>query len=918
MLKSLATRALIALVLLSTSQVSAAQAPLVQNRVISLRNPQGEPIDGLRVAFKRGSKLAPAIELPNHTFAVRTSEPKLLLEVEVPGLPANQLEMDLTGFEARRVHLLVDENSGALKLRGDAARRLDKAGRQRAGAPQFASSQPINDDCANASLALDSGTYLLTTFGATTDGFPEPSCGFGFHDQLVNDVWFRWVANCTGTVTVSDCGNAPSDSRVAIYAATDCPDETTDPIACGDDECGTMGLNFRATFQALEGEEFLIRIGNFESDSPIHPPVFGFFTITCEPTPPNDDCENATPLSVPSSVVSETTHAALEEDLSFCGTVINSPGVWYEVVGTGEIMFATTCGLTTNFDTKLSVFCRSCGPDLTCVAGNDDSDGPCGSAAAVQWCSEAGAVYRILVHGSVGQTGEFGLFVNSESIPCEPAVLCRYQGAVCDESGCEVLFESDVQAGDFLGDQTDCCGSGLYIAQNLDHSLEDIYPTGADVSQGGEIDLGFGFDYFGEQFFTVGVNQDGFCSFDGFLQSGSSITPLPDQDQPNGVAAPYWASWDLSLGGRISYETRGTPGSRRCIVQWTHVAHVTHGGANTFQVLFYEGSNEIQFRYSDSTSNCVGPMFGYSIGIENTAGTHGYGAPNFVPPPAPPIPVECDSVSRCIAFVPRRAPLCDDDGPLVLSQEVKFSQLDGGPYDLDGLDNGVFKTNSLTISTLVLADAPHATFEVLGDLVINGGIFHDDTMLVPDIGPSLTFKVCESMSVIQTGLVRSFGRESAGAIKICVGEDFRTVGPAGIETRAVALEGGDGGSVSITAGGKVELGYQGFIKTSARQAGEVTLSACSGAPDAIDIRGSINAAGIGAEGRGAYVTLDARQGGMLVTGGTPIFAEGQANDGVIQMVTAATVSPEFGPFTLPPAVIQENFLTTTPCSCSNE
>jgi len=126
--------------------------------------------------------------------------------------------------------------------------------------------------------------------------------------------------------------------------------------------------------------------------------------------PPNDDCEDAIgPLTVPSMTNGTTTNSTADTapDCGGDGEPVNTtPGVWYTVVGTGNTMAASTCNETTDYDTELSVYCHEC-DDLTCIGGNDDNE--CDLKSDVFWCSQAGATYRVFVHGHDGATGNFGL-----------------------------------------------------------------------------------------------------------------------------------------------------------------------------------------------------------------------------------------------------------------------------------------------------------------------------------------------------------------------------------------------------------------------------------------------------------------------------------------------------------------------------
>jgi hypothetical protein len=108
-----------------------------------------------------------------------------------------------------------------------------------------------------------------------------------------------------------------------------------------------------------------------------------------------------------------------------CGTSqggnFSSPGVWYEVIGSGS---ALDVQVSATYDVQLSIFESDC-ESLVCVAGSEGMTTDFFKAYVI-WESELGKEYKILVHGFSGQVGEFELFFEEVTRPandrCEDAI----------------------------------------------------------------------------------------------------------------------------------------------------------------------------------------------------------------------------------------------------------------------------------------------------------------------------------------------------------------------------------------------------------------------------------------------------------------------------------------------------------------
>ncbi len=111
-----------------------------------------------------------------------------------------------------------------------------------------------HDNCTSP-LTVQEGVFPFSNVGATTDG-PSP-CG-----ELGSDVWFRYEADCQGSVKVSTCTPARTfDTVLAAYAGTACVGGLR---ACNDDDlsdpnCGLEGSTVRLPVEWYS--QYLIQAG---------------------------------------------------------------------------------------------------------------------------------------------------------------------------------------------------------------------------------------------------------------------------------------------------------------------------------------------------------------------------------------------------------------------------------------------------------------------------------------------------------------------------------------------------------------------------------------------------------------------------------------------------------------------------------
>jgi hypothetical protein len=137
---------------------------------------------------------------------------------------------------------------------------------------------PSNNNCSSPQ-AVGTGTHEFTTCRATTDGIG------GCNGTIVNDVWFRYSAACSGTTSIDLCGSN-FDTQVAVYLGAGCPGAGTQPIVCNDDRGQSAPacdgqfsyVASHVSFPTIQGFQYLIRVGGYADEYAVGDAVM---TISC-------------------------------------------------------------------------------------------------------------------------------------------------------------------------------------------------------------------------------------------------------------------------------------------------------------------------------------------------------------------------------------------------------------------------------------------------------------------------------------------------------------------------------------------------------------------------------------------------------------------------------------------------------------
>ncbi len=235
----------------------------------------------------------------------------------------------------------------------------------------FSYAQPANDECA-AAIPITVGTDVCqtpvpgTTSGATSSGNLY-SCGALFGGD--REVWFSFVAPANGIVTVQTGDSETGSFDTVMEVVTACNGST---VACNDDANGTLYSSVTLT-NLIPGNTYYVAVWGYDNAA-------GSFEMCAwSPTPPpNDDCENATPLPVGTASCTDPVNGTNEyasdsgiphicidgtDDGGYAGR-----DVWFSVVvpPSGNITIETGDDGTGLFDTVIEVYDACGGTALDC------------------------------------------------------------------------------------------------------------------------------------------------------------------------------------------------------------------------------------------------------------------------------------------------------------------------------------------------------------------------------------------------------------------------------------------------------------------------------------------------------------------------------------------------------------------------
>jgi len=151
-----------------------------------------------------------------------------------------------------------------------------------------------------------------------------------------------------------------------------------------------------------------------------------------------------------------------------------------------------------------------------------------------------------------------------------------------------------------------------------------LYTSSADDAYT-SITLPFSFSFYGYDYTTLYLSTNGLLGFTASGMSAYFNTDLLDANDPNNIIAPYWDDLyvEPTKNSRISSFTVGTAPNRIQVVSFENLVPLSDKTTPlTFQVLLYEGSNQIVFQYKEvQAATAYGGGKWATVGVENSTGT---------------------------------------------------------------------------------------------------------------------------------------------------------------------------------------------------------------------------------------------------------------------------------------------------------
>jgi hypothetical protein len=293
-----------------------------------------------------------------------------------------------------------------------------------------AAGQP-NDLCANA-LPITVGDTNYRTVEATTDGpiLSDACREDGLAPLLGQDIWYNFVAPCSGIARFSTCGTADYDSRMAVYEGCACPVNNTRLIGCNDDLGPCAGFTSEMSIEVTQGVCYKLRVGGFATFGSSESGN-GTIRVECQTQSPADRCQSAPIYPLPHTFTGDNTYSS-NDCLDFRG---DQDWIAFQIPQTSDVML-DYCETSPRFDNAWLHLARGCPCASRTAPASACFICPDGNAALRWFCLPAGTYYYPVL-SEPGSRGPYTIHVSAAR--CTQNNACA--GAVAITDG-DTLFST--------------------------------------------------------------------------------------------------------------------------------------------------------------------------------------------------------------------------------------------------------------------------------------------------------------------------------------------------------------------------------------------------------------------------------------------------------------------------------------------
>ncbi|MCS7257843.1 MAG: choice-of-anchor J domain-containing protein [candidate division WOR-3 bacterium] len=166
---------------------------------------------------------------------------------------------------------------------------------------------------------------------------------------------------------------------------------------------------------------------------------------------------------------------------------------------------------------------------------------------------------------------------------------------------------------------SDTTGGPIYNWYDI--SLDGSALPVGDAMIAGPIPIGFPFNFYGESQEEFWYSTNGFITFDEISLSYNTNNPIPNENFPNGILAPFW---DNLYTYDARYKRLGVFPNRYLIVQWKAQTYRQGLFRDTviFQLILHE-NGDIIYQYNYTSNQPIAKGESVTVGIESPLGNVG-------------------------------------------------------------------------------------------------------------------------------------------------------------------------------------------------------------------------------------------------------------------------------------------------------